>query len=622
MHRARRLFIVVMESLSRLAGKWRTGAATRRSSSRAFAVAVLAAALAVVGVFGTEVGNAATAEVARPAEAPDRRDPEAARFREENGLSNDPAHRVTVAARDGSENEFGVPLSHDELRDMRFRTLVEGAVPAVINRAGREANFAGVWMDQRRGGVVVVQFADDANHEQLRRELQEILPPGAAIKISRSGSPLAQLEELHSRIDADTPQLKAEGFDIQGVGTDIPGNQVYVEILRLSDEQHAELQRRYQNDPRVRWQEIASAGDDLENKDNSPGQWKGGMRISKPGGSCSVGFGVTDQTTNTKFVLTAGHCNGGTSNGTGSLWDHNWDANNPIVRNMNSIGSNADAAAISLPSEDVSNLVILTPTDTAAIFGEVQGDFVGNHRCNAGAFTGYSCGQITDVNYTSSVGTPILNLTRATYMRSDGDSGGAVIEPKAVDPDGVHRLSAAGLHKGFACDILGTCRSFYSKIRNALRGLNATLMTSYNEFRMQAVHSAQCADVVGGSTANGTELQQFSCNANAQQGYTIRPVGGRYQIRPVHSPTQCLDVPLGTTAQVNMQTWTCAQPQPLHQLWNLSQVQGYNFHVLPSSGSGQQCLDVTGASQTNGARLQQFGCLSNFENQWWHLISR
>ncbi len=69
-------------------------------------------------------------------------------------------------------------------------------------------------------------------------------------------------------------------------------------------------------------------------------------------------------------------------------------------------------------------------------------------------------------------------------------------------------------------------------------------------YQLRARHSGKCLDVVGQSSVNGAELQQWDCNANPQanQLWTIQPTGsGTYRLVSALS-AKCVDIPFGSTA--------------------------------------------------------------------------
>jgi hypothetical protein len=586
---------------------------TRAARQRALAAALAATILLLAGI-----ENGATAQ--EPRDAPlaqvDAKDADSARFREEHGLRNDAAHRQT-ARLTGRSDEYGVPLFDDELTELHARREVERALPKVDLRAREEPGFGGIWFDQKAGGEVVVQLTTSEDRSRLRDELTAFLPSHRRVRIETVAWELADLERLHQRIARDLDTLRSEGFDVAGIGTDVRENHVAVHVLDLNDERRAELDARYGNDPRIAWLNTRASGLDDGPRTNSPGQLKAGLKITSATGSyCTAGFAVDRGTwPGTRYLLTAGHCGA-----VGSTWDHNWDANYQMSANFTQTGSTADAAAIGVPFEDASNLLYLEADDIAAVFGTASIDFPGVTRCKSGMGSGTTCGTVTNSSYIHVAGgATIFDTTVATYTRAGGDSGGPVYEPNAVDSDGVRRINAAGLHRGAVCDIFDSCNAIYSKIGNVLTQLNASLVIGIPEIRIQARHSARCIDVVGGGTANGTGVQQWDCNGNFQQRFDIRPVGGNYQIRPLHSLTLCLDVPGSSVTTVNLIMYQCNLPPTANQLWQFQQVDRFHFDMRPSHNSGS-CIDVTSASTFDGASLLQYSCHGG-ENQQWHFIS-
>lgn len=130
--------------------------------------------------------------------------------------------------------------------------------------------------------------------------------------------------------------------------------------------------------------------------------------------------------------------------------------------------------------------------------------------------------------------------------------------------------------------------------------------------------SPACVDVIGGSTQNGTRVQQWECNLLPQQSWYLgritNPATPR-RVMPRHAqvPQKCLDVLNGMTGNTApLQQWDCngfAQQQWVFDAlyfvgggWN-----SWVYRVRPSHAP-DKCLDVTGASMANGARLQIYSC--------------
>lgn len=150
----------------------------------------------------------------------------------------------------------------DELEDLRARRPVESTVHLLAERASREDGYAGLWLDQRNHAMVVVHMVGQGPHEILEQELQRLLPSGGRLKIVSFGWSLNELEAVHRRIAEDLTALQHDGYRVVGVGTDVKRNVVEVHVLRMTKQERAALEARYQHDPRIRWEAVFYAGPD------------------------------------------------------------------------------------------------------------------------------------------------------------------------------------------------------------------------------------------------------------------------------------------------------------------------------------------------------------------------
>ncbi len=117
--------------------------------------------------------------------------------------------------------------------------------------------------------------------------------------------------------------------------------------------------------------------------------------------------------------------------------------------------------------------------------------------------------------------------------------------------------------------------------------------------------AGKCLDVRNGSSANGTQIQLYTCNGAAGQtwtrnGQTLQALG------------KCLDVNAGGTANgTKIQLWTCNGGG--NQNW-AAQSDG----TLRNPQSGK-CLDVSGNNSADGAVVHLWSCISGAANQKWTL---
>lgn len=124
--------------------------------------------------------------------------------------------------------------------------------------------------------------------------------------------------------------------------------------------------------------------------------------------------------------------------------------------------------------------------------------------------------------------------------------------------------------------------------------------------------SGKCVDVVGGSTANGAEIIQYTCGSAANQQWRLTDRGNGYvNVVAVHSG-KCLDVTSASTADgAAVIQYTCGSGT--NQQWQVRTV-GSSFQLV-ARHSGK-CLDVPSSSTANGTRLKQYTCNSG-TNQLW-----
>ncbi|MCC8537021.1 ricin-type beta-trefoil lectin domain protein [Xanthomonas axonopodis pv. poinsettiicola] len=114
----------------------------------------------------------------------------------------------------------------------------------------------------------------------------------------------------------------------------------------------------------------------------------------------------------------------------------------------------------------------------------------------------------------------------------------------------------------------------------------------------------KCLDAVGGGSTNGTGIQQYSCNENVQQMWSV--VSGSGYIRGVPSGL-VLDVKdLGTSNGTTLQLWNGLGAA--NQQWWFT-----NSAIV---GIGGKVLDAVGQSSNNGTKLQIFSSLSNAGQAW------
>lgn len=114
--------------------------------------------------------------------------------------------------------------------------------------------------------------------------------------------------------------------------------------------------------------------------------------------------------------------------------------------------------------------------------------------------------------------------------------------------------------------------------------------------------AGKCLDVNGGSSANGTAVQIWSCNGADAQQWSARSDG------TLRALGKCLDATgRGTANGTKIEIWDCNGGT--NQQW-----QAYNGgYRNPVSG---RCLDDPGASTADGTQLVLWDCSGGVNQQW------
>jgi hypothetical protein len=115
-------------------------------------------------------------------------------------------------------------------------------------------------------------------------------------------------------------------------------------------------------------------------------------------------------------------------------------------------------------------------------------------------------------------------------------------------------------------------------------------------------YGGKCVDVNAASTANGTQIQLYTCNGTNAQRWTV---GNGNQIQALG---KCLDVAAAGTANgTRVQLWDCNGT--VAQQWISSNGQLVNPNA-------NKCLDATGPSSADRTPLQIWDCFGSANQRW------
>jgi hypothetical protein len=120
-------------------------------------------------------------------------------------------------------------------------------------------------------------------------------------------------------------------------------------------------------------------------------------------------------------------------------------------------------------------------------------------------------------------------------------------------------------------------------------------------------YAGKCVDVSGANSADGTQIQLWTCNGTVAQQWNVGSDG------TIRALGKCMDVTYGGTAN-GTRTWLWGCNGTGAQQWRYDSSRRL---VNPQSG---RCLDVTGWNSADGTPLQIWDCHDG-DNQKWTLPS-
>jgi hypothetical protein len=153
----------------------------------------------------------------------------AATFRREMGFPSDDAHVRVMACRVDANLE-DIPLTVEELRELERRTRVGHAINEIVQPyAGKHAaEFGGIYIDNRRGGVVTVLWT--ANLPKHEAAIRALLDSDAAIAFRQVRWSEMELGHLQERIGADRAWFGAIQAALQTTSINVQENIVEIGI--------------------------------------------------------------------------------------------------------------------------------------------------------------------------------------------------------------------------------------------------------------------------------------------------------------------------------------------------------------------------------------------------------
>ncbi|WP_318205712.1 RICIN domain-containing protein [Streptomyces sp. SCL15-4] len=183
----------------------------------------------------------------------------------------------------------------------------------------------------------------------------------------------------------------------------------------------------------------------------------------------------------------------------------------------------------------------------------------------------------------------------------------------------VTRRKAAAL-AGIAL-ALGTAMTGATTAQAAPESARAAKATPFYDSLVN-YHSGKCLEIPGGSTKNGVQAQQWTCNGRKHQKWMLRYSETRVGLKLYYAVNErsgkCLSVKGGSSKNgTQIIQWPCrvGDIAELFAPLKVNDVPGTNF-VLWNAKTGKY-PQVDGASQANGAKVSQWKGQSGKHHFYW-----
>ncbi len=351
-------------------------------------------------------------------------------FRKDMGFTTDPETVQAVEKSNDADRTYGVALTKAEAQEVGRRLIVQSQLGPIRAFIRALPSFGGSFVDQRGGGVVVVQLTErDAN---LEGKIAALAPPGSSVRFEVVPRSMVSLKGVQQSIDAAVLRGNLHG-QVSTWGIDPTENRVYVDLRPDATVTADEVRRNFGADIRVGTSEpaIAAACTDWNHCAVDP--WRGGLHITMVslGTGCSTGFVVKAPNGGSdRKILTAGHCGI-----TGTTWLHDGVAVGVLDWRCHVDNCTADTALIDIRNDWAGNLINVDTGANLTITSQqaANADDVNDLACQAGYriknFWGTTfCGAINDVDnaYCDDTGVCFLHMRSANFRACSGDSGGPV----------------------------------------------------------------------------------------------------------------------------------------------------------------------------------------------------
>ncbi|MDQ1446379.1 MAG: glucosylceramidase [Acidimicrobiaceae bacterium] len=605
-------------------------------------------------------------------------------FRKKFGLAFDDAALAAADANPaaGAQSRYGVSLTPAEFADQVTRdgwAEAKGPMMEALNQ--RRDEFAGMWIDQAKGGAFVVMAMPTASPVG-KAAVVAAAPAGAPVTFASADFSSATLDGaygvlngVHVDSTAATPKagnplvaLRARGFDVLVTGVETQANRIVVGVKGLTTERLGELESV--------WDGYAAAGTlparalvqftriggltPQESRYESPVVMKGGLELIGNDGT-RQGQCTSNVSASGGVVLTASHCYG-----PGTHVSHaNQEVAFGLAYDGYFNGSTADVEALPLRVPRMAsrfmfnafgcngNLDTCQQIDAATTVH--SGNYVGGERvCTGGATTYWiDCGTVQIASAAGTQAGPrawrgvntFNDQVVADYHANPGTSGGVVgvggvvhgIHSAVVD-DPQCLTCQTGAQQSTSAQSGAITQpqpgwAFFSRMVRAQTNMNRSVVTGRTWVGItSAFAGGKCADVQNNVTNNGTPVWSWPCDGGTAQRWSLEPYGTStvepnlwWTLKRFDVLSKCMDIDINLADGARVQEWDCnAQSQQTFRFdkygydWSSGGSDPSTFRVISMRTDRCVDLDIAAGGQQNGAKIQQWTCLGATQrNQYW-----
>lgn len=347
------------------------------------------------------------------------------------GLDSSPEQVQALLEAHGIAEEWGFPMTPEELAEMLRRTEVQDLVSdRVIGSLKSLPGFAGFYFDHQNRGAPTVLLTTVTLHDEAR----VLFPPELReeVEFNEADHTYAELVES-ARVLADSTAPH-----VHSVAVKVKENALELQVDDAAAIDAVRSQaRKLTSIPVVLTVEPSPEPDACSSRSSCYSPMRAGIRVeNEAGGYGTLGFGIWHNSD--KQWIVSGHL---TPTGSG-YYSH-------YIYNLGTTAENEfapggmDARAVYASDSQVSDDVYRTPSLVRDVKG-TKYPSVGLSICLSGVST-VSCGQVIDdfVIYTLN-GIPSLVGARGDYSRAPGDSGGPVYQISGSQAYAVGAHSTSG----------------------------------------------------------------------------------------------------------------------------------------------------------------------------------